>query len=73
VEHLTHANMWLYPLAVLKRLAERFFLPADQSDLAIAYGGFDRLLGAVLSSEARWVGRRLPFGLSLVALARKPG
>jgi SAM-dependent methyltransferase len=72
VEYLSYANMWLFPVAVVKRLAERVWPPFNQSDLAISYGRLDGLLGAVLSSEARWLGRRgLPFGLSLIALARK--
>jgi hypothetical protein len=74
VEYLSYANMWLFPVAALKRLAERVWPPFNQSDLAIEYGRLDRLLGAVLASEARWIGRRrLPLGLSLIALARKPG
>jgi SAM-dependent methyltransferase len=73
VEYLSYANMWLFPVAALKRLAEHIWPPFNQSDLAIEYGRLDRLLGAVLASEARWLGRRrLPFGLSLIALARKP-
>jgi hypothetical protein len=74
VEYTSYANMWLFPAAVLKRLSERLFPPSDQSDLALSYAGLDRLFGAMLASEARWIGRhRLPFGLSVVGLGRKPG
>ena len=46
----------------------------EQIELAaVEPGGLDRLMGAVLASEARWLGRRrLPMGLSLVAVGRKP-
>lgn len=73
VEHLSHANMWLFPLAVAKRLAERLRPPSDRSDLTYPYGPLDGLFGAVLSSEARLVAGRggLPVGLSLFAVARK--
>lgn len=74
VEYVSYANMWLFPVAALKRLSERFLAPSDQSELTVPFGAFDRLLGAVLASEARWLGRRrLPVGLSLVAVGRKPG
>lgn len=73
VERLSHANLWLFPLAVAKRLAERFTSPRSTSDLAYPFGPFDHLFGALLSSEARLIaGPGLAFGLSLIALARKP-
>ncbi len=72
VERLSHANMWLFPLAVAKRLSERFLPPRDTSDLLYPFGPLDPIFGAILGSEAPLVaGPGLPFGLSLVALARK--
>jgi SAM-dependent methyltransferase len=73
VERVSHANMWLFPLAAAKRLAERLAPPRTASDLTYAYGRLDGVLGGILSSEARLIaGPGLPFGLSLMALARKP-
>lgn len=72
LEHLTYANMWLFPLAALKRLSEPLFPQQAQSDLALSAGPFNSLLGAILASEAPLAARRrLPFGLSLIAVGRK--
>jgi hypothetical protein len=73
VEHLTFANMWLFPLAALKRLSEPLFPKQEQSDLALGAGPLNTIMAAILSSEAGPASRgRLPFGLSLIAVARKP-
>jgi ubiquinone/menaquinone biosynthesis C-methylase UbiE len=72
-EHVTYANMFLFPLAVAKRLSERFFPPQNGSDLTLGMGPFNGLLHVVLTAEAPLVARYgLPFGLTVVALARKP-
>ncbi len=72
VEHLTYANMWLFPLAALKRLSEPLFPRQAQSDLALSAGPFNGLLGAILAGEAPLAARwRLPFGLSLIVVGRK--
>jgi SAM-dependent methyltransferase len=72
-EHVTYANTLLFPLAVVKRFSERFFPPQNGSDLTLGIGPFDGLLRVVLSSEAPRVARSgFPFGLTVVALARKP-
>lgn len=73
VEHLSYANMWLLPLAVAKRWAERLFPRQEGSDLTLDIGPLNGLFRAVLSSEAKWVARRgLPLGLTVVAVARRP-
>lgn len=76
VERLTYANTLLFPAALVKRLAEPL-LPAGgphQSDISPNPPWLDKGLGAFLAAEARWLRRRdLPFGLTAVALARKPG
>jgi SAM-dependent methyltransferase len=75
-EHISYANTFLFSIAVAKRLTERFFPSQAQrgSDLTLGMGPFNGLLSAVLSSEAPLVARhRLPFGLTVVALARKSG
>jgi len=71
VEHLSYANTILFPLAVIKRLAEKIF-PSSQSDLMIETGRFNELLKHILSSEALFVSKfGLPYGLSIFAVARK--
>jgi SAM-dependent methyltransferase len=73
VEHVSYANMFLFPAALIKRLMERI-LPSKNgvSDLSFDVGRFNGLLKAVLSSEAPWVVRTgLPFGLSVFAVGRK--
>lgn len=72
-DQVTYANTFLFPLAVAKRLSERFFPPRNGSDLTLGMGPFNGLLHRVLSSEAPLVARSgLPFGLTVVALAHKP-
>ncbi len=73
LEHLTYANTLLFPLALIKRLFERFTPQRSQrSDLAWDPGVFNRLLQAILSLEAPIIARTgLPFGLSVVAVGRK--
>jgi SAM-dependent methyltransferase len=72
-ERVTYANTFLFPLAAVKRLSERFFPPQNGSDLTLGMGPFNGLLRVVLTAEAPLVaGCGLPFGLTMVALARKP-
>ncbi|MGB9870561.1 MAG: class I SAM-dependent methyltransferase [Anaerolineae bacterium] len=74
VDHLSYANMALFPAALVKRTAERLFSRLDgPSDLALEFGPLNGPLKAVLSAEAPLVARwGLPFGLSVVAVGRKP-
>jgi SAM-dependent methyltransferase len=69
----TYANAFLFPLAAGKRLLERVFPPPpDASDLTFARGRLDGFFRRVLASEAPLASRSgLPFGLSVIALARK--
>ena len=72
-EHISYANTFLFPLAVVKRFSERLFPPQNGSDLTLGMGPFNGLFRLVLASEAPLVARHgLPFGLTVVALARKP-
>jgi ubiquinone/menaquinone biosynthesis C-methylase UbiE len=72
--HLTYANTILFPLALAKRLLERLWRPVpSSSDLSVEVGAFNELFRQILSCEAPFVARmRLPFGLSVIALGRKP-
>jgi SAM-dependent methyltransferase len=71
----SYANTLLFPLAAAKRLSEKILKPTHEgSDLTLPTGFLNRVFKALLSAEApliRTVG--LPFGMTLVALARKPG
>lgn len=73
VRHCSYANTWLFPLIALRRLAERIFPPAPgASDLSLEAGPLNRPLEKLLASEAPLVAHfRLPFGLSVFALAQK--
>jgi len=72
-EKLTYANTLLFPLAVAKRLAERLRPPdGEHSDIKDNPAWQDELLGRVLGMEAAWLKKHnLPFGLSIIAVARK--
>jgi SAM-dependent methyltransferase len=70
---LSYANMFLFPVAVAKRLSERIFAPHQTgSDLTLDPGPLNGLFRSILNAEAPLVSRvGLPFGLTVVALARK--
>jgi SAM-dependent methyltransferase len=73
-DHLSYANCILFPVAAAKRMLERVVPPQAQSDLTIGTGVFNGPLRTILSLEAPLVARTgLPFGLTVVALGRKPG
>ena len=70
---LSYANMFLFPVVVAKRLSERLFSPNQTgSDLTLDPGSMNGVLRSILSAEAPLVSAvGLPFGLTVVALARK--
>ncbi len=74
VDHVSYANMFLFPLALAKRLSERLHAGGDvRSDLTLGAGPFNTVLAAILSAEAPLVAHTgAPFGLSVVAIATKP-
>jgi ubiquinone/menaquinone biosynthesis C-methylase UbiE len=71
--HLSYANTILFPLVVLKRLSERVLrFQQTGSDLTLDPGPMNGVLCSILSAEAPLVSAvGLPFGLTVVALARK--
>jgi SAM-dependent methyltransferase len=73
VEKLSYANTILFPIAVVKRLAERVLPREDEhSDIRENPDWQDDLLARILSAEAGWLRKRnLPYGLSIVAVGRK--
>ncbi|GAB1470135.1 class I SAM-dependent methyltransferase [Chloroflexota bacterium] len=71
VEHLSYANMILFPLALVQRIGERFFnADANASDLTLHWT--NAYFKRILEWEAPIVsGIGLPYGLSLFVVARK--
>jgi SAM-dependent methyltransferase len=74
VRHHSYANTFLFPLALVKRLAEHLFsVGAISSDLFTPPEPLNSIFGVLLSLEAPLVARTgLPFGLSVMAVAQKP-
>ena len=71
IVRLNYANCLLFPLAVAKRMAERVLPPGEGSDVGAPPPG-NSALAAILSAEAAWLRRcPLPWGLSVLCLARK--
>lgn len=73
IELLSYANMILFPVALLKRLMERCRIaPHQDSDIAVNIGPLSGLFRSCLLLESRMIRWwRFPFGLSIVAVARK--
>jgi len=73
IEFMSYANMILFPLALLKRFFERWRLtPQQDSDIAVNVGAFSSFLKSCLILESKLIRFwRLPFGLSVVAMAKK--
>lgn len=71
---LSYATTILFPLVILRRLWLKLPMAGESSDLVALPGPLNALLRGVLRLEARLLRRvDLPFGLSVVSLARKPG
>jgi SAM-dependent methyltransferase len=74
VERLSYANTLLFPLALAKRLLERAAPgePPARSDVAANPAWLDAALSWPLLAEAAWLRRRrLPVGLTVVAVGRR--
>jgi len=72
-EFVSYSNCLLLPVAVLRRGAERFLRPGHRgSEVEPAPSWLNRALYWILRLEARWLRfGTFPFGLSLIAVARK--
>jgi SAM-dependent methyltransferase len=71
----TYANTILFPVALARRLVAKALKPSapTESDVRPVPGPVNSAFTAVLSAEASILRRtRLPFGLSVIAVARKP-
>ncbi|MDQ6746117.1 MAG: class I SAM-dependent methyltransferase [Actinomycetota bacterium] len=75
---VTYFNTFLFPAilpaVMAKKLRERFVDPQDQTNLSHDVpGGVNRVLAGVMGGERHLLARRsLPFGHSIVAIARRP-
>ena len=73
VEKLSYANTLLFPLAFTKRLLERILPKGEGSDIHRELSRHNAFLTKILSAEARWLAHHsFPFGLSVIAIGRKP-
>jgi SAM-dependent methyltransferase len=72
-QHTSYANMFLFPIAVFKRLSERILNHRQQgSDLTLNPGVINGLLRSILGLEAPLIAAAgLPFGLTVIAFSRK--
>lgn len=69
--HVTYYNAWLFPLVAAARLAKRL-LGREDSDDEMPSPWLNQLLSGVFRSERHFVTRTgFPFGVSLLAVARK--
>jgi SAM-dependent methyltransferase len=70
----TYANTILFPVALARRVLSKFFLQSGgDSDVRPIPAPVNTIFAAILSLEAAFLKRfRLPIGLSVIALARKP-
>ena len=74
VERVSYANTFLFPIALAKRFYDRIWMPGERkSDLSLGVGPFNQFLRSILTLEAPLVSRMgLPFGLSVIAVGKKP-
>ena len=71
--YISYFNTWLFPMVAAFRLVRRVF-PANEvgHDVQLPNPVVNRMLKALFSSECYWIGRhKMPFGVSLLAVARK--
>lgn len=71
--YLSYFNTWLFPPVAAVRMARRVF-PSDKVGRDVRMPGtiINGILKSIFGSERHWIGRvRMPFGVSLLAVARK--
>jgi len=73
LSYLSYFNTWLFPMIAAVRLVRKVFPANDVGrDVQLPGPAVNAMLRAVFGSERRWIGRlRMPFGVSLLAVARK--
>jgi SAM-dependent methyltransferase len=75
IEHLTYFNTVMFPVVAIVRCTRRVIRhpQSDKTDFDIGPAWLNRTLGRAFGAEAPWVARRrLPVGVSLLAVARRP-
>lgn len=73
VEYISYFNSLMFPVVVAVRFAKRLLGLKDVADDAMPSKPLNGILTKVFGFERHWVGRlAVPFGVSLVAVARKP-
>lgn len=78
VQWLSYYNSLLFPLVALVRLVRRVMPGHGQGsgegrELALPPAAINSMLQRLFASERHWLGRLyVPFGVSLIAVARKP-
>ena len=74
VEKLSYSVFLLFPVVVLLRFLDKFRWGPAKVSLPKVSGGFNAFLVKLQDMEARWImGGSLPWGSSVVAVARKEG
>jgi SAM-dependent methyltransferase len=72
VTTLSYCNSWLFPVVALVRILRRFFPGGDAgAELSLPPAPINTLLATLFASERHLLHAGLPFGVSLVVLARK--
>jgi ubiquinone/menaquinone biosynthesis C-methylase UbiE len=75
IEWISYANSFLFPIILLRRFLKYFGIASgsDVRPFPRGLGWLDCTFRRILESEAKWfrLGRRLPFGLSLICHAKK--
>jgi SAM-dependent methyltransferase len=74
VQWLSYYNSWMFPVMVLLRMVRKI-LPARGvgGELMLPPAPVNKLLTKLFASERYWLGRiKVPFGGSLIGVARKP-
>jgi hypothetical protein len=71
---LSYCNTWLFPLAAVVRLLRRVFPGGGAgAELSLPPTWINALLARLFASERHLLRAGLPFGVSLVVLAKKAG
>lgn len=74
VQFMSYYNTLLFPAAVAQRFMEKLLRRDSDSELDMPSGTVNSILRGIFSSEKKLLSAvSLPFGVSLIAAARRPG
>jgi SAM-dependent methyltransferase len=72
IEHLTYFNTWLFGFVLLGRLGEKLLRRGGDDMASVPPNAINRAFEGIFASEAHVVPHRsLPFGVSILCVARK--